>query len=646
MSVEGHQDDAHFFLSITTKSEFHFLSKNDFTSLQKLRSLSSKAFSKPFFLRYLLKQFLRMTLFWLSYYILLSVGLYLVFPKTGEEGWKGLIPGLNFVVWSKLIGRKPWWPALLLIPIVNIFIYAGMAVNMARSFGKFSFLHSFLAVIFTPLYFIWLGISKKESYNGPVILEEAAYKKKIEEAKEKNQSRQLKKLLSNNPYKKSPAREWVDAIIFAVFAAAFIRMFLIEAYMIPTSSMEGSLMVGDFLFVSKASYGIRTPQTIAMVPLLHNRIPFLNTESYLKSPQLNYSRLPAIRNINHNSPVVFNFPAGDSVYVFPHRTWTAQDVKYDALPPSDKKVVELGRKDLVIRPMDKRDHYIKRCVGLPGDSLQIVNRQLVINGKTTENPSNLQFIYHLRAPNGINQKEFTKWGISDEDRLRIDKSSKSMLVILNEKQAQKIRQMDGANEVGPTMEYIVNTPANYGFQLFAKYGIDETNFRGQFANNSFFLSLTDKQAQAVQSDTIFTIKNYETNPIRLFPHAPKYYPNWTVDNFGPIYIPKAGATVKLDRKSIKFYERVINVYEGNDFEIKNGKYFINGEEATEYTFKMNYYWMMGDNRHNSEDSRVWGFVPEDHVVGRPLFIWMALREGTTSKGINLSRLGLVGRHLK
>ncbi len=241
---------------------------------------------------------------------------------------------------------------------------------------------------------------------------------------------------------------------------------------------------------------------------------------------------------------------------------------------------------------------------------------------------------------------FTKWGISDEDRLRQDESTGSMLIILNEKQADQIRQMDSSIELGHTMEFVIKTPTYISPQLLGKYGIDDANYRGPIAQNRYFFSLTDKQAEAVMGDTLLAVKNYEPNPVRLFPHAPKYHPDWTVDNFGPIFIPKAGSTVKLDKKSIKFYERIINVYEENDFEVKNGQYYINGEASTEYTFKMNYYWMMGDNRHNSEDSRVWGFVPEDHIVGRPLFIWMALREGKVSKGINLSRLGLVNRHLK
>lgn len=587
-----------------------------------------------------------MTLFWIIYYLVLSISLYFVFQKAGEQGWKGLVPGYNFVVWSRLIGRQPWWAALMLLPIVNIFIYAGFAVKMVRSFGKLKFWHSALAVVVTPFYFLYLGLNKKDTYEGPILDAEKAYKEKIEEAKSSNKTKVLQKLEANNPFRKSASREWVEAIIFAVFAAAFIRMFLIEAYMIPTSSMEGSLMVGDFLFVSKASYGIRTPETIAMVPLLHNRIPGLNVESYLKKPSLKHRRLPAIRKIDYNSPVVFNFPAGDSVYVFPHRTWSIQDVRYGALPTEDARAVKNGRKPLVTRPMDKRDHYIKRCVGLPGDEIKIVNRQLYINGKPTENPTKLQYIYHVKVPNGINTNDFTGWGISDEDRLKSDNATGSMLLILNEEQAKKVSALDPQIVAAPTMEYTITTPEGYTPQLLSQYGIDDANFRGMFQGNRLFFSLTDEQAAAVRKDTLLNVKNTELNPLRLFPHKESISGAWTVDNYGPIKIPKMGETITLTNETLAYYERIITVYEGNILDRKDGKFYINGQEASTYTFNQNYYWMMGDNRHNSEDSRVWGFVPESHIVGRPLFIWFALREGKLSKGIDIKRIGPVSRLLR
>ena len=518
-------------------------------------------------------------------YAILSASLFFLFPKAGEEGWKGLVPGLNFVVWCKLIGRNGPYAAWLLFPIVNIFIYAGMAIDMVRSFGKHSFLDSVLAVLFAPLYFFYLAFQDKEVYGGPVLEKERAYKADIAEAKAAKNSRKFNKLVKNNPYHKSPTREWAEAIIFAVFAAAFIRMFLIEAYVIPTSSMEGSLLVGDFLFVSKAHYGIRTPETIAMVPLLHNRIPVLNTESYLKKPKLKYNRLPAIESIDHNDPVVFNYPEGDSVYIFPDRTWSIYDYERGAIPPQYTRQIKSGNKKMVTRPMDKKDHYIKRCIGLPGDSLQIRDRQVYINGEPGKNPKHMQFMYEVVFPSGgVNTKDWAEWGISTEDVIT-KRGANSYIIVLSEEQITKLKNLDSSITMKP---------------------LD--------------MSLLD------------------ANPNKLYPHDPENFPNWTVDNFGPIYIPKKGTTVKISPQNIALYRRIIETYEGNDLQVRKDGILINGSPASEYTFEMDYYWMMGDNRHNSEDSRVWGFVPEDHVVGKPVIIWFATREGQIAKGINWRRI--------
>lgn len=520
-------------------------------------------------------------------YVLLSLSLYKVFEKAGEEGWKALVPGLNFFVWAKLVGRSPLYALWMLVPIVNVFIYSGLAVDMVRSFKKYTFLDSLMAVVLTPVSFYLLGTKDEDQYDGPTLPKEQAYAEKIAAAQASGSKRQLAKLERDNPYKKGQAREWTEAIVFAVFAAALIRLFLIEAYVIPTSSMEGSLMVGDFLFVSKAHYGIRTPETVAMIPLLHNTIPKIGGESYLEKPSLEHKRLPAIENVEHNSPVVFNLPAGDSVYVFPDRTWSAADYKYKMMPEKARKAVDKGRVKLVTRPMDKRDHYIKRAVGMPGDSLQIVDRQIYINGKAAENPTNMQFLYVVQFSSGnINTAKFTEWGISQED------------------------------------VYSGGRP------------------------NAYFIFLNNEQKEKLQAmDPNISIKHYDHstkapnyNPDRMYPHDAKNFGNWTVDNFGPIWIPKKGTTIQINMQNIAMYARPIGVYEENDLSFKNGQILINGEVATEYTFKMDYYWMMGDNRHNSEDSRVWGFVPEDHIVGKPLFIWFSLREGSLRKGINWSRI--------
>lgn len=579
-------------------------------------------------------------LFVLISYLVLSVGLYFIFGKVGEEAWKGLVPGLNFVVWCKLIGRKPWYAALLLVPIVNIFIYAGMCIDMVRSFKKYTFGHSVLAVVAAPLYFLYLGLSAKETYDGPTIEKEKDYAKQLEEAEESGNQRQLKKLQKQNPYKKSAGREWVEAVVFAVFAAAFIRMFLIEAYVIPTSSMEGSLLVGDFLFVSKAAYGIRTPQTIAMVPLLHNRIPGADAESYLENPKLPYYRLPALESIDHNDPVVFNYPEGDSVYIFPGRTWSIHDFRRGQIPEQAAAYIKSGRADLVTRPMDKKDHYIKRCLGLPGDSLQIINRQVYINGAEAANPEYIQFIHHVKSPSGpINTRNFAKWGISTEDQLKVDPNTNSMLLFLNQEQVDKLKEMDPAIEAAATSEYTIRIPQSYSPQNLAAHGIDDANYRGNDQNANYYFYLTDKQYEQALRDTNLVVRKFNYGgATRYFPHDPANFKGWTADNFGPIYIPEKGATVAISPKNISLYRRIIGVYEGNDLAERGGKIYINGQEATEYTFQMNYYWMMGDNRHNSEDARVWGFVPEDHIVGKPLIIWFSTREGEMAKGINWGRI--------
>jgi signal peptidase I len=487
-----------------------------------------------------------------------------LFEKAGVESWKAIVPGLNFMEWAKLVGHKPLHALWLLFPIVNIFVWCGMAVDLVRAFGRFSFLNSALAVIYTPLAFFLTGRDPDAKYEPDIIGREKAYHNQVKEAYNKKDKYALNKL-ANSPYHKASWREWVEAIFFAVFAAAFIRMFIFEMYVIPTSSMEGSLLVGDYLAVGKFNFGLRTPMTVVQVPLLHNQIPVLGTESYINPPNLPYYRLPATGKLERNMPFVFNWPIGDSIVLTPERSWNINQLKQDGIPiPSNS---------LIVRPIDKKDHYIKRCVGMPGDKLEVRERQIYINDQASPNPQGLQFVYQIKG--NVNFDRLQEWGVHIDDFGK--QNMAAGVVPLNAEQLEKVKNLGG----GTSVELLPNSAVSP----------------------------------------------------KVFPHDTAHY-KWSVDNYGPLTIPAQGATVTLSLDNIALYHRIITVYEHNKMEIRNGKFFINGSETTTYTFRQNYYWAMGDNRHNSEDSRFWGFVPEDHIVGKPLFIWMSI--GTN--GIRWNRL--------
>ena len=586
-------------------------------------------------------------IFLLVFYVLVSLSLYKVFEKAGVSPTKALIPGVNFVEWCKLIGQKPTHALWLLFPIVNIFIFAGMAVDLMRSFGNYGFKESAFAVVLNPIANWWLGSNKDQKYIGPTLIAEKEYEEKLATAFEGENKREYKKLQANNPYKKTQTREWAEAIIFAVFAAAFIRMFLIEAYVIPTSSMEGSLNVGDYLFVSKAHYGMRTPKTIAMFPLLHNRIPFINKESYLKTPSLDFHRLPAIETIDRNDPVVFNYPEGDSVYVFPERTYSIHDYNRGAISKHRGQQIRTGNADLAVRPIDKKDHYIKRCVAIAGDTIQIKDRQLYINGQPGEVPTNIQYSYLVLFPNGLNTNKFSDWNISPEDTGDYGNGQMAgnnplgdnyRVLVLNEGQKEKLKSLDENIQIIPNRKYLIKNLDTKQASLQAA-GIGQEYFRYATSQTSGYFTMTQDLLNKLYEVDSTVVAIPQNDSERLFPHDPiNFKHHRSVDDFGPIWIPKKGATVSLTTKNIALYKRIISVYEENDLKIAGGKIMINGKEASEYTFKQDYYWMMGDNRHNSEDSRVWGFVPFDHVVGKPLFIWFSTKEGSMFKGINWDRI--------
>jgi signal peptidase I len=329
--------------------------------------------------------------------------------------------------------------------------------------------------------------------------------------------------------RKSKTREWVDAIVFAVIAATIIRTFFFEAFTIPTQSMEKTLMVGDFLFVSKLHYGARTPMTPLSVPFTHQELPLFGGKAYSEAVKWSYHRIPGFTSVKNNDIVVFNYPMEDD------------------------------------RPVDKQTHYIKRCIGIGGDTIHIIDRTVYINGEKAMQPKEGEFTYRVRT--------------------------------------------DGSNISETLLD-----------------DLDVTD-RQQFNDGDFALGLTAPNAEIIKKLPI--VKEMEVYTRRAGDADPSAFPqnpdiHWNADNFGPLYIPKEGATITLTKENLSIYRRVITVYEENTLVERDGKIYINDKETTTYTFKMNYYFMMGDNRHNSLDSRFWGFVPEDHIVGKAVFIWLSL----------------------
>lgn len=374
---------------------------------------------------------------------------------------------------------------------------------------------------------------------------------------------------------------WVDDILFALVAVYFINLFVFQNYQIPTSSLEKSLLVGDYLFVSKLSYGPRVPNTPLSFPLVQNTFPIFNTKSYLDWPQWDYKRVKGVGEVKRNDIVVFNFPAGDTVAVNQpnpdYYTWVEM-VGRERLW-LDKATYG----EIVYRPVDKRDNYVKRCVGMPGDSLQIIDNQLYINGQAMKNPKHMQLNYFVESTSLLTEDQFRLLDVSKDDYRNSLQTNAGLLEHLG----------FVPNESG-TFNYIYQVP------------------------------LTEKTLAVAKR--ISTVKRVIVQPdiYSSYTYPLDYETGWTPDNYGPIWIPSKGASIELNVLNLALYGRCIRNYEGNTLEVKGGQVYINGKAEKTFTFAYDYYWMMGDNRHNSADSRSWGFVPEDHVIGKPLLIWLSL----------------------
>ena len=512
-----------------------------------------------------------MTIFeWLIFFLVVQVihglGTWKLYVKSGYKSILAFIPVYNAVILMKIINRPSWWVILLFLPIINLLIFPVIWVETARSFGKNTTLDTIATVASLGFFIYLINYSSKSEY--------------ISER-------------DINP--KTAFGEWLGSIIFAVILATFVHTYLIQPYIVPTGSLEKSILIGDFLFVSKFHYGARAPQTAVSFPMVHDTIVGTGIRSYLNKPQIPYFRLPGFQNIKRNEIVTFSWPA-DTVRKF------------------------FVREKGVKKPIDKKSNYVKRCVAIPSDTLEIINGLIHINGKKSIMPYRAKPIYTYSAYNskGVSASSLIKLGVSDIQR-------KFKIQEINQYKFEQIRPyLLNVIDNSPENFIVITKSKGIPYEIRLNSRISMTEIKDTKTD----LFLTNKEADLISKSNILDslkrtfneIKSYNTF---YFPNDIRF--NWNEDNFGPIIIPKRNTTVDLTKNNLPIYKKIIREYEKNELTLDlNGTIRINNIETNSYTFKQDYYWMMGDNRYRSEDSRSWGFVPEDHIVGKPVFIWFSI----------------------
>ena len=518
-------------------------------------------------------------------------GLSKLFLKSGIDSWKAFVPIYNFYLLAKLLNKPSWWCLIMIVPGVNIIMYGVYGFNVARAFNKPSNQDLLFASILPYLFFVKLGYDDTAKFVG-------LNKFEIEPSK----------LIKN----------WVDPIIFAVIAASIIRGYFIEAFTIPTSSLEKSLMVGDFLFVNKFAYGPKIPQTPLSFPFAHHTLPFSETKkSYLEWIKLPYFRLPGFGSVKNNDIVVFNYPDGDTVAIgdqnssyyeltrqlsylikredlnnsqvsksddfYYSKAWEYMNNSKNVFPWSNKPIVEI-----VARPPDKREHYVKRCVGIAGDKFEVRNSDIYINDTLQAMPKKAQHYFLVKCSSRVFGEE------SNSSNGRISLTNSALLdkldIYASEVSVEAISK--------DTIVYKLNMPADVAADV--------------------------KKIP----DVISVIRKAEQKGFKeftVFPHNNSYA--WNNDFFGPLIIPKAGMTLPIDTHNLCLYKKILDTYDDGIHQVisQNGQVLYDQKPISSYKFKQDYYFMMGDNRHNSADSRSWGMVPYDHIVGSPFFVWFSMK---------------------
>lgn len=461
---------------------------------------------------------------WLLFFLVVQIihflGTWRLYKKAGRSAWEAAVPVYNAVILMKIINRPWWWVILLFIPIVNLIIIPVIWVETIRSFGRNSTWETFAVILSLGLYIFYVNYALDVTYI---------------------KDRSLKP--------RSAAGEWISSILFAVIAATLVHTYLIQPFTIPTSSLEKTLMVGDFLFVSKFHYGARTPMTAVSFPMVHDTIPVLNVKSYLEKPQIPYFRLPGFQDIERTDIVVFNWPVDTMMNMF----------------YTDK---------YYYKPIDKKTNYVKRAVGIPGDSLEIIDGKIHINSQPLQLPDRAkpQYSYKVTTKGQpFNPRAlYETYDITDG----FNPMSNPTWIHLTQESYERFRNHPNVESI----ERVVDSSGNAQYDIFP-----------------------------VTADH-----------------------DWNMDNMGPLYIPKEGVSTPINADNIGFYRRLIEIYEGtemnidNKLEVNGTQVILNGQPIDSYTFRQDYYWMMGDNRHNSLDSRYFGFVPETHIVGKPVFVWLSI----------------------
>tara|TARA_B100001564_G_scaffold157090_1_gene131937 strand:- start:491 stop:2185 length:1695 start_codon:yes stop_codon:yes gene_type:complete len=518
--------------------------------------------------------------FILTIQIVHFVGTWRLYTLAGRKSWEALIPIYNAIILMKIIKKPTWWVVLLFFPVINILIFGIVWIETIRVFGKRSKIDSLIVILTLGFYIMFINYSKSTKY--------------------------FVEINSN-----STTEEWLSSMTFAIIAATIVHTYFIQPFIIPTGSLEKSLLIGDFLFVSKFHYGARLPTTAIAMPMVHDTIPLLKTRSYLKKPQIPFFRIPGFQKIKRNDIVVFNWPA-DTVRQF--------------------FVKETGVK----KPIDKKSNYVKRCVGMPGDTLEIYNSEILINNKKSKMPewAKIQFTYNIYKKEGVSSRKLKEFGVDDFTRkFKINNITQNSLDKL-------IPYIMGTQGNSINNFSVITGNKGLPIKLISDLGLEVKELIG----NSKIINTTIDQVNTLKKSNNFDSITRKINEIKTYNES--YFPNritfnWNQDNFGPIIIPKKGGKIILDNKKYPLYKKIIEEYENNSVIRKSNEFIINNKKVDHYYFKQNYYWMMGDNRHKSEDSRYWGFVPEDHIMGKPIFIWMSIdnfNDGITNWKIRWNRV--------